>query len=144
MAAPRARRWSVFRERSFEGRSFGGLCRALRGEKYCCRGLATRCEVQLAWAIGLSRPVSVAINTFGTSRLSAHQLTQLVDRHFDLSVYGIIRQLDLLAPRYRQTACYGHFGREVFPWERTDKAPRLRDDAAGQLCASVCAPCMKK
>jgi S-adenosylmethionine synthetase len=78
-------------------------------------GLATRCEVQLAWAIGLSRPVSVAINTFGTSRLSANQLTQLVDRHFDLSVYGIIRQLDLLAPRYRQTACYGHFGREVFP-----------------------------
>ena len=50
-----------------------------------------------------------------TSRLSANQLTQLVDRHFDLSVYGIIRQLDLLAPRYRQTACYGHFGREVFP-----------------------------
>ncbi|ELN0130915.1 methionine adenosyltransferase [Raoultella planticola] len=107
-------------------------------------GLATRCEVQLAWAIGLSRPVSVAINTFGTSRLSAHQLTELVDRHFDLSVYGIIRQLDLLAPRYRQTACYGHFGREVFPWERTDKAPRLRDDAAGQLCASVCAPLHEK
>ena len=107
-------------------------------------GLATRCEVQLAWAIGLSRPVSVAINTFGTSRLSANQLTQLVDRHFDLSVYGIIRQLDLLAPRYRQTACYGHFGREVFPWERTDKAPRLRDDAAGQLCASVCAPLHEK
>jgi S-adenosylmethionine synthetase len=50
----------------------------------------------------------------------------------------------LLAPRYRQTACYGHFGREVFPWERTDKAPRLRDDAAGQLCASVCTPLHEK
>lgn len=98
-------------------------------------GLARRCEVQLAWAIGLSRPVSVRINTFGTSRLTSDFLTRMVDRHFDLSVYGIIRQLDLLAPRYRQTACYGHFGRENFPWELTDKAAQLRDEAAGQTCA---------
>ncbi len=96
-------------------------------------GLALRCEVQLAWAIGLSRPVSVRINTFGTARLAPESLTQLVARHFDLSVYGIIRQLDLLAPRYRQTACYGHFGREIFPWELTDKAALLRDDAAGMV-----------
>lgn len=107
-------------------------------------GLATRCEVQLAWAIGLSRPVSVAINTFGTSRLSANRLTQLVSHHFDLSVYGIIRELDLLAPRYRQTACYGHFGREVFPWERTDRAQLLRDDAAGQRCTPVSSPLHEK
>ncbi|MDX5630824.1 MULTISPECIES: methionine adenosyltransferase [unclassified Brenneria] len=93
-------------------------------------GLATRCEVQLAWAIGLPRPVSLRINTFGTARLAPKSLTQLVEQHFDLSVYGIIRQLDLLAPRYRQTACYGHFGREIFPWELTDKAALLRDATA--------------
>lgn len=93
-------------------------------------GLATRCEVQLAWAIGLSRPVSLRIEMFGTARLASTVLTQLVEDHFDLSVYGIIRQLDLLAPRYRQTACYGHFGREIFPWELTDKAALLRDAAA--------------
>lgn len=100
-------------------------------------GLAQRCEVQLAWAIGLPRPVSIRINTFATSRLSSASLARLVERHFDLSVYGMICQLDLLAPRYRQTACYGHFGREIFPWERTDKAELLRDDAATSECAPV-------
>lgn len=90
-------------------------------------GLASRCEIQLGWAIGLSRPVSVRINTFGTSHLQPAALVSLVEAHFDLSVSGIIRQLDLLAPRYRQTACYGHFGREIFPWEQTDKAAPLRD-----------------
>ncbi|AOR61345.1 methionine adenosyltransferase [Pectobacterium parmentieri] len=94
-------------------------------------GLAARCEVQFAWAIGFSRPVSIRINTFGTSRLGQDHLEKLVTHHFDLSVYGMIKQLDLLAPRYRQTACYGHFGREIFPWELTDKATQLRDDATG-------------
>ena len=93
-------------------------------------GLASRCEIQLGWAIGLSRPVSIRIETFGTSRLASGILAGLVDSHFDLSVYGMIQQLDLLAPRYRQTACYGHFGREIFPWEQTDKAAQLRDAAA--------------
>ncbi|WP_435954628.1 methionine adenosyltransferase [Dryocola sp. BD626] len=92
-------------------------------------GLAARCEVQLAWAIGVAKPVSVRINTFGGSRLTAQRLEQLVMRHFDLSVYGIIQMLDLLVPRYKQTACYGHFGRDIFPWEKTDKAAALRDDA---------------
>lgn len=100
-------------------------------------GLAKRCEVQLAWAIGISRPVAVYINTFGTARLEAEALGRLVERHFDLSVSGIIRQLDLLAPRYRQTACYGHFGREIFPWERTDKVAQLRDDAVGRTRISA-------
>lgn len=100
-------------------------------------GLARRCEVQLAWAIGLPRPVSVRINTFGTGSLASASLADLVERHFDLSVYGIIRQLDLLAPRYRQTACYGHFGREIFPWELTDKAAQLRDDAARLSCVPM-------
>ena len=103
-------------------------------------GLARRCEVQLAWAIGLSRPVAIRINTLGTSRLASESLARLVERHFDLSVYGIIRQFDLLAPRYRQTACYGHFGRDVFPWELTDKAEQLRDDAAGLTCAPAYTP----
>ena len=93
-------------------------------------GLASRCEIQLGWSIGLSRPVSIRIETFGTSRLASGVLAGLVDTHFDLSVYGMIQQLDLLAPRYRQTACYGHFGREIFPWEQTDKAALLRDAAA--------------
>ncbi|PKE29530.1 methionine adenosyltransferase [Rahnella sp. AA] len=91
-------------------------------------GLAKRCEVQLAWAIGLPRPVAIRIHTFGSSPLTAEQLTQRVERHFDLSVSGIISMLDLLVPRYRQTACYGHFGRDIFPWEKTDKAQALRDD----------------
>lgn len=92
-------------------------------------GLAARCEVQLAWAIGVPTPVSLRINTFGTARLDQQQLIELVLRHFDLSVSGIIKQLDLLAPRYRQTACYGHFGRDIFPWESTDKAALLLDAA---------------
>lgn len=91
-------------------------------------GLASRCEVQLAWAIGLPRPVSVSINTFGTQTVSSGALQQSVNRHFDLSVFGIINMLDLLVPRYRKTACYGHFGRDCFPWEITDKAALLRED----------------
>ena len=91
-------------------------------------GLASRCEIQLGWAIGLPHPVSVRINTFGTQNVSADVLQQAVNRHFDLSVYGIISMLDLLVPRYRKTACYGHFGRDSFPWERTDKAALLRED----------------
>jgi len=91
-------------------------------------GLASRCEIQLGWAIGLPHPVSVRINTFGTQNVSAEVLQQAVNRHFDLSVYGIISMLDLLVPRYRKTACYGHFGRDSFPWESTDKAAQLRED----------------
>lgn len=103
-------------------------------------GLATRCEVQFAWAIGVSRPVSIRINTFGTSQFESTTLVNLVERHFDLSVYGMICQLDLLAPRYRQTACYGHFGRDIFPWERTDKAALLRDDVRGPIGTPTSTP----
>lgn len=92
-------------------------------------GLAERCEVQFVWAIGLPRPIVVRIETFGSSPLTEQQLVQRVNRHFDLSVSGIIAMLDLLVPRYRQTACYGHFGRDIFPWEKTDKAQALRDNA---------------
>lgn len=92
-------------------------------------GLAERCEVQFAWAIGLPHPVAIRIDTFGSSPLTEQQLVQRVNRHFDLSVSGIIATLDLLVPRYRRTACYGHFGRDIFPWEKTDKAQALRDNA---------------
>lgn len=92
-------------------------------------GLSKRCEVQLAWAIGQPLPVSIRINTFGSGTLATKTLQELVTRHFDLSVYGIIQTLDLLVPRYRQTACYGHFGRDIFPWEKTDKATVLRAEA---------------
>jgi len=94
-------------------------------------GLARRCEVQLAYAIGVAEPVSVRVDTFGTSEHDADRLSKLVYKHFDLTPRGIIESLDLLRPIYRATAYHGHFGREDagFPWERTDRAEALRRDA---------------
>jgi len=94
-------------------------------------GIAERCEVQVSYAIGVAEPTSVAVETFGTSRIPAEKVTQLVRRHFDLTPYGIREMLDLHRPIYRATAAYGHFGRDDadFPWERTDKAAALRDAA---------------
>ena len=91
-------------------------------------GLAERCEVQLSYAIGVVEPTSVMVETFGTSNLSDEKLTQLVTHHFDLTPLGIIEGLKLRQPIYRQTAAYGHFGREEpgFTWELTDYADRLR------------------
>ena len=96
-------------------------------------GLATRCEVQLAYAIGVAEPVSIRVDTFGTSSLDGVALDRLVRKHFDLTPRGIIEALDLLRPIYRATAYHGHFGREDagFPWERTDRAEGLRRDGAG-------------
>ena len=93
-------------------------------------GLAERCEVQLSYAIGVVEPTSVMVETFGTSSLSDEKLTQLVTHHFDLTPLGIIEGLKLRQPIYRQTAAYGHFGREEpgFTWELTDYADRLRAD----------------
>jgi len=94
-------------------------------------GLATRCEVQVAYAIGYPKPVSVYVETFGTGKLSVEALETLVHEHFDLTPGGIVSMLDLLKPRYRATAVHGHFGRkgEAFTWERTDKADALREAA---------------
>ncbi|WP_044641294.1 methionine adenosyltransferase [Risungbinella massiliensis] len=94
-------------------------------------GLADKCEVQLAYAIGVARPVSVRVETFGTGKISEDQLVELVEKHFDLRPAGIIRSLDLRRPIYRQTAAYGHFGRTDIdlPWEKTDKAEVLKLDA---------------
>jgi len=95
-------------------------------------GLAERCEVQVSYAIGVARPTSVAVDTFGTGRIPDDQIIRLIDEHFDLTPYGIRETLNLLQPIYRQTAAYGHFGREDagLPWERTDKAEALRGAAA--------------
>ncbi len=94
-------------------------------------GLADRCEVQVAYAIGVAHPVSISVETFGTSDYSAAQLEELIDEHFDLRPGAIIRDLDLRRPIYRQTAAYGHFGRDdvQFPWENTNKADALRQSA---------------
>ncbi len=92
-------------------------------------GLADRCEIQIAYAIGIARPVSVHINTFGTGKLPDDRIAELVVSHFDLRPKGIIEMLDLLRPIYLGTAAYGHFGRSdpSFSWERTDRAELLRD-----------------
>jgi S-adenosylmethionine synthetase len=94
-------------------------------------GLATEVEVQIAYAIGISQPVSININTFGTSTVPNGTIKKLVAEHFDLRPKAIIQELDLLRPIYRKTAAYGHFGRErsEFTWEKTDKAELLRDAA---------------
>jgi S-adenosylmethionine synthetase len=95
-------------------------------------GIAHRCEVQLAYAIGVAEPVSIRVDTFGTSRLDAARLERLVRKHFDLTPKGIITSLQLLRPIYRATSYHGHFGREQegFPWEETPKAEALARDAA--------------
>ena len=93
--------------------------------------LADRCEVQVAYAIGVARPVSLMVETFGTGKVPDEKIVELVQRHFDLRPKGIIAALDLLRPIYSRTAAYGHFGREEvdFTWETTDKAAALRADA---------------
>jgi S-adenosylmethionine synthetase len=91
-------------------------------------GLADRCEIQISYAIGVSEPTSISINTFGTGKLPEHEITNLVREHFNLTPAGLIKMLDLKRPIYQQTAAYGHFGRELpdFTWEKTDKASLLR------------------
>ena len=112
-----------------------------RSAAYACRyvaknivaaGLADRCEIQVSYAIGVAEPTSISVETFGTGTLSGEQLTALVRKHFDLRPYGILKMLDLIRPIYKQTAAYGHFGREDIDlsWERTDMADALRADAA--------------
>jgi len=100
-------------------------------------GLATRCEVQLAYAIGVAEPVSVLVNTFGTSVVDEERIVELVRAHFPLTPKGMIDHLQLRRPIYRLTAAFGHFGRteDSFSWEKSDKAELLRDDA--RLATSV-------
>lgn len=92
-------------------------------------GLADRCEIQLSYAIGVAEPTSIMVETFGTGKVANDVLVKLIYQFFDLRPYGLIKMLDLIRPIYRETAAYGHFGREHFPWEKTDKAAELREAA---------------
>jgi S-adenosylmethionine synthetase len=100
-------------------------------------GLAARCEIQIAYAIGIAKPVSVYVDTFGTGVLPDKKIAAIVRDTFDLRPKGIVNMLDLLKPVYQQTAAYGHFGRteKGFTWERTDKAAALRAAAGGKARA---------
>jgi S-adenosylmethionine synthetase len=102
-------------------------------------GLADRCEVQVAYAIGVAKPVSVMVETFGTEKIGRAKIAQLVDEHFDLRPAAFRRELDLHRPIFRKTAAYGHFGRELdeFTWEKTDKADALRQAAGLAEAAPV-------
>ena len=94
-------------------------------------GLADRCEIQLAYAIGVAHPVSIMVDTFGTNKVAEELIEELIKKNFDLRPAGIIKTLDLRRPIYAQTAAYGHFGRTDvdLPWEHTDKADTLRKQA---------------
>ena len=112
-----------------------------RSAAYACRyvaknivaaGLADRCEIQVSYAIGVAEPTSISVDTFGTGKVTDARLTALIRENFDLRPYGILKMLDLLRPIYKQTAAYGHFGREDIDlsWEKTDKAEALAGAAA--------------
>ena len=91
-------------------------------------GLARKCEIQLAYAIGVARPVSISVNTYGTNAIPEEAIVKLIEKNFSLTPAGIIKSLDLLRPIYKQTAAYGHFGRTDvdLPWERLDKVDALK------------------
>ncbi len=92
-------------------------------------GIATKCEVQLSYAIGVAEPTSILVDTFGTGKIDDGKITMLVRKHFDCKPAGLIKMLDLLKPIYQPTSSYGHFGRKEFSWENTDKAAALKADA---------------
>src|SRR5262249_29689660 len=104
-------------------------------------GLATKCLVQVSYAIGVARPTSVMVTTQGTGKISDEKISELVQKHFDLRPKGIIQMLDLLRPIYEKTAAYGHFGRDEpeFSWENMDKAPALAAEAGIKKGAAVTA-----
>ena len=97
-------------------------------------GLAAKCEIQVAYAIGVAKPLSINVSTYGTARVPEERIARLVEKSgiFDFTPAGIVRELGLTQPRgwcYRDTAAYGHFGRRAFPWEKTDRADALRKAA---------------
>ncbi|MCX7787646.1 MAG: methionine adenosyltransferase [Spirochaetes bacterium] len=89
-------------------------------------GLADRCEIQVSYAIGVPHPISIMVDTFGTGKVPDDRIIQAIQQVFDFSVAGIIKTLDLLKPIYQETSCYGHFGRDTFAWEKTDKVEALQ------------------
>jgi S-adenosylmethionine synthetase len=116
-----------------------------RSAAYACRyvaknivaaGLADRCEIQVSYAIGVAKPTSVTVETFGTNKVPEEKIISAVTRNFDLRPYGIVKMLELLKPIYKETASYGHFGREGFSWEKTDKAAALKADVAPRAASA--------
>ncbi|WP_159714417.1 methionine adenosyltransferase [Blochmannia endosymbiont of Camponotus nipponensis] len=120
---------------SFSGKDPSKVDRsAAYGARYVAKnivaaGLADRCELQISYAIGIPHPVSINIETFGTEKTSHDILMRLINNFFDFRPYNLVTMLDLLKPIYKETAVYGHFGREHFPWEKIDKAELLREEA---------------
>ena len=106
------------------------MCRYI-AKNLVAADLADRCEVQLAYVIGVAEPVSLYVNTFGTNKIPEKQIIDLVRKNFDMKPLEIISQLDLKRPIYKKTASYGHFGRNEpeFTWEKTDKAAMLKQSA---------------
>ena len=102
-------------------------------------GIASQCQVQVSYAIGVAKPINVTIYTEGTGKIPDEKIAKLVDSHFDLRPKGIIRMLDLLRPIYRKTAAYGHFGRDEpeFTWENVDKVEALREAAGLKRVAAL-------
>ena len=102
-------------------------------------GLAKKCEVQVAYAIGIAKPVSIMVDSFGTGVFPDEELADIVVKHFDLRPAAIIRDLDLRRPIYRQVAAYGHFGRTDIdlPWERLDKVPELKQELADRMVGKI-------
>ena len=102
-------------------------------------GIATKCQVQLSYAIGVAKPTSVMVTTFGTGKVSDEKISELVQKHFDLRPKGIIQMLNLLRPIYEKTASYGHFGRDEpeFTWENTDKAAALAANAGVKKATAI-------
>ena len=115
---------------SKDDRSACYMCRYI-AKNLVAAGLADRCEVQLAYAIGVAEPVSLYVNTFGTNKIPESKIEELVRKNFDMKPSGIISQLDLKRPIYKKTAAYGHFGRNEpeFTWEKTDKSETLKQSA---------------
>ena len=106
------------------------MCRYV-AKNIVAAGLADRCEVQVAYAIGVAKPVSLMVNTFSTNKIAENEIENLVNKYFDMSPAEIVKQLDLKRPIYQKTAAYGHFGRSEpeFRWENTDKEDELRKEA---------------
>ena len=106
------------------------MCRYV-AKNIVAAGLSDKCEVQVAYAIGVAKPVSLMVNTFGTNKISEDEIEKLVNKHFDMRPAEIVKQLDLKKPIYQKTAAYGHFGRNEpeFTWEKIDKADILKKDA---------------
>src|SRR4051794_7571020 len=106
-------------------------------------GLASRCEVQVAYAIGVAKPMGVYVHTFGTGKIEDEKLAAYVSEHFDMRPRALIEELDLLRPIYQPTSSYGHFGRPEFAWEKTERAAQLAEDLLGvkmKAAAPVKAP----